>query len=112
MTQLISRMECEKIFILNNLSLPNDICNTIKDYIFYDRKTSEQIHFVRMKKRKIILYFEENIMFYHSITCYVCGNFQMIMYKNEDAPIINNIPLNMVCHCEIDSVWLLHHILY
>jgi hypothetical protein len=108
MTELNSVINYEKHFLVNSLQLPHELCNTIKDFCFYDFETSEKINFIRLKKSEIVTYFEENMRFYDSVCCYLCGNFQMIMTREGVATHITNINPIIKCKCGTYSMWLPH----
>ena len=111
MTEYNSSVNYEKHFLvnclkLNNKLLPMDICNTIKDYLFYDTDTSRKILFVRQQKRGIVTYFEENMRFYNSVSCCKCGDFQMTILKNGVETCLQNIVPSIKCKCNEYSMWL------
>jgi hypothetical protein len=106
MTELYSNIYYEKHFLINNLKLPHELCNIVKDYSFYNVDSSEKINFIRLKKNEIVLYFEENMRFYDSVCCYMCGDFQMIMTNDGVATHITNINPSIKCKCGEYSMWL------
>lgn len=103
MTELNSTIQYEKHFIVDNLRLPHEMCDIIKDYCFYDVASSEKINFIRSKKREIVEYFEGNVRFYDSIVCYTCGNFQMIVNRTGGVTFV---PHKIRCKCNETSMWL------
>jgi len=108
MTELYSQINYEKHFLVNNLPVPHEMCSIIKDYLFYNVKMSKEITSVRFAKMKICKYFEENMRFYDSVCCYVCGNFQLIMNQTDVIAHISNINSKIKCSCGEYSMWLPH----
>ena len=108
MTELNSTINYEKHFLVNNLRLPDELCRIVKDYCFYNIQMSEQINFIRLKKTEIVTYFEENMRFYDSVCCYLCGDFQMIMSREGVPTHITNINPKIKCKCGQYSMWLPH----
>ena len=111
MTEYNSFVNYEKHFLvnyfrLNNKLLPMDICNTIKEYLFYDVGNSGKIHCVRNKKKGIVKYFEEYMRFYNSVACKKCGDFQMTISKNGVEMRFNGIVQSIRCKCGEYSIWL------
>ena len=107
MTQHKCTIDYEKQFLINNfIRLPVVIHNMIKDFCFYDIETSKKIHFVRSKKREIVTYFEENMRFYHSIVCIMCGDFQLISFRRNLDPGQRIIIPRIRCECGEYSMWL------
>jgi len=111
MTEYNSSVNYEKHFLVNylrldNKLLPMDICNTIKDYLFYDTDTSRKILFVRQQKIGIVTYFEENMRFYNSVSCQKCGDFQMTISKTGVGMRFNSIVPSIRCKCFEYSMWL------
>jgi len=117
-------MNVQKQLSINKLSLPFDIINNIKSYVFYDKMTFEKISFIRNKKKELNNQFEnEEILFYcfhnwengrellhtwsvnyynnknnYSITFMVQA--EMCLYCGNYVKSNNEIlPLNIRCNC-------------
>ena len=108
MTELNSTINYEKHFLVSCLRLPDELCDIVKDYCFYNVQMSQQINFVRFKKSQIVTYFEENMRFYDSVCCYMCGDFQMIMSRDGVPTHLTNINPKIKCKCGQYSMWLPH----
>jgi hypothetical protein len=105
MTEYNSQINYEKHFIVNNLSLPHEMCDIIKDYLFYNIETSKKINLMRFSKMQIFRYFEENLRFYESVACHMCGNFQLV--RNRDGVLREKeIHKSIRCECGEYSMWL------
>ena len=48
--------------VINQLELPSELCNIIKDYCFYDILSWEMIQFIRYKKEVINDIFKNNVV--------------------------------------------------
>jgi len=105
MTEYNSKTNYEKHFIVNNLSLPHEMCNIIKDYLFYDVETSQKIKAMRLAKMQICDYFAENMLFYESVACHMCGNFQLIT-NSSGILSAGQIYKKIRCECGEYSMWL------
>ena len=106
MTEFASTINYEKHFLVNCLALPLDMCNIIKDYLFYNVEMSKKIHFMRLKKQELVLYFEETMLFYNSVACHMCGEFQMTISRNGVETHISNIHQSVQCKCGEYSMWV------
>lgn len=105
MTEYNSQINYEKHLLVNILPLPYEMCDIVKDYLFYNVKTSKKINSVRFVKRQICDYFDENMRFYDSVACHMCGNFQLIQNQNEVLHA-KQIRKNLRCECGEYSMWL------
>ncbi len=105
MTEHDSQINYEKQFLVNNLILPHEMCDIIKDYLFYNVETSEKITSTRFAKMQICDYFEENMRFYESVACHMCGNFQLV--RNRVGVLhTKQIHKSIRCECGEYSMWL------
>lgn len=65
-TIMVNNHHLYKQFLINNLSLPFDIIDNIKSFVFYDRPTFDKICFVKDKKREINKMFNNEDINYYS----------------------------------------------